>query len=87
MFNQNRTRAMRIIESNTANITRQIKSITQANRAHAQAVESVVADVAEIRRIAERNAGGVKETRDGTADLLRNAQSLTTIVTRIVKPH
>ena len=43
--------------------------------------------IAEIRRIAERNAGGVKETRDGTADLLRNAQSLTTIVTRIAKPH
>jgi methyl-accepting chemotaxis protein len=74
------TRAVRDISNAADNAARQVKTITLANRGHSQAVVSVLGEVAEARRITERNAGGVKQTRDGTADLLRNAEALTTIV-------
>jgi methyl-accepting chemotaxis protein len=73
-------RAMRDMTSAAADSARQIKTITQANRGHSQAVTSVLADMSEIRRIAERNVSGVTETRNGATDLLRSAQSLTDIM-------
>ena len=39
-----------------------------------------VAQLADIRRITERNAEGVKQTRGGTADLLRQAEALAGIM-------
>jgi methyl-accepting chemotaxis protein len=79
------TRAMRDMSTAAANTARQIKAITFTNRGHAQAVSAVLTDLAEIRRITERNAGGVKQTRSGTADLVRSAQALTDVVSGLVK--
>jgi len=79
------TRAMRDMTGAAANTAKQVKGITQANRSHLQAVTALTGDLAEMRRITERNAGGVAETRDGTSDLLRNAQALTSVVSRQAK--
>jgi methyl-accepting chemotaxis protein len=79
------TRAMRDMSGAAAGAARQIKTITQANRSHSQSVTSVLADLAEVRRITERNTGGVRDTRNNTADLLRNAESLTTIMSDVTK--
>jgi methyl-accepting chemotaxis protein len=79
------SRAMRDISAAAAGTARQIKTITQANRNHSQVVTSLLADLTEVRRITDRNTTGVKETRAGTADLLRNAQSLTSMVSAAKK--
>jgi methyl-accepting chemotaxis protein len=78
-------RAMRDMTGAATSTARQIKSITAANRSHSQAVAGVVDDMGTIRRITERHAGGVKETRSGTADLVRNAQALSSMVTELAK--
>ena len=44
------------------------------------AARAARSEIDEIRRITERNARGVKETRAGTADLLRHARTLSGIV-------
>ena len=43
-------------------------------------------ELAELRRIADRNAAGVKHTRTTTADLLRHAEALTAVVDDLRKP-
>jgi len=40
-------------------------------------VSRIVAQLTEVRRITQRNADGVRQTRGGTADLLRQAETLT----------
>jgi methyl-accepting chemotaxis protein len=81
-------RAMRDITGAAANTAKQVKLITAANRVHSQGVASVVDDVAAVRRIAERNAGGVRDARSGTGDLLRNAEALSAMVTDLAtKTH
>ena len=63
-------------------------SVTAANRAHSQGVGGLLTDLTEMRRITERNLGGAKETRAGTADLARNAQNLTAVMADLAKrPH
>jgi methyl-accepting chemotaxis protein len=59
---------------------RDLQLITRANREQSAAAGRVVAQLDEIRRIADRNAVGVKQTRGSTADLLRQAEALTGIV-------
>src|SRR4029453_10317462 len=52
------TRAMRDMSGAAPGPPGQIKPIRQANRSHSQSVTSVLADLAEVRRITERNTGG-----------------------------
>ena len=61
-------------------MSRQIKQITRANREHSGVAEALLAQVAEVRRIADRNAAGVKETRGTTTSLRDQAKALTSIV-------
>ena len=62
------------------NTSREIKQITRANREHSGVAEGLIAQVAEVRRIADRNAAGVKETRGTTSRLRDQAKALTSIV-------
>jgi methyl-accepting chemotaxis protein len=60
-----------------AGTARDIKGITEANRTQSVAAARLVTQLAEIRRITERNAEGVRQTRGNTADLLKQAETLT----------
>jgi methyl-accepting chemotaxis protein len=73
---------MRDITTATANTTKQIKLITHANREHAQVSETLLTELGEVRRVTDRNARGVQQTRVSTADLLRHAETLNDIVER-----
>jgi methyl-accepting chemotaxis protein len=64
----------------TTSTSRQIRQITQANREHSRVAEGLLAQVGEVRRIADRNAAGVKETRGTTSRLRDQARALTSIV-------
>jgi hypothetical protein len=59
---------------------RDIKHITHANRAQATTAAQLQSQLADIRRITERNAEGVKRTRGGTADLLKQADALSGVM-------
>ena len=59
---------------------RDIKLITQANRAQSATAAQLVSQIADIRRITERNAEGVRQTRGGTAALLKQAETLSGIM-------
>ena len=69
-------------DMNTAanNVAKQSKLITRANREHSGVAEALLGQVAEVRRIADRNAAGVKETRGTTSRLRDQAKALTSIV-------
>jgi methyl-accepting chemotaxis protein len=76
------SKAMREMTSAAQNTARQIKLITKANLEHSTAAAALLTSVEEIRKITDRNASGVKQTRGGTDDLLRRAQALTALVER-----
>jgi len=64
---------------------RPFASITAANRAHSQSADTALQDLLELRRVTERNAGGVRQTRESTANLLRYADELSAVVTDLSK--
>ena len=59
---------------------RDIKLITQATRAQSASMTALVTQLADVRRVSERNAEAVKQTRGGTAALLKHAEALTGLV-------
>jgi methyl-accepting chemotaxis protein len=79
-------RAMKDMSGAAANTAAQIKTITRTNRDHSIGATAVVNELAELRRITDRNAAGVKETRTTTADLLRYAEALTAVVDDLRAP-
>jgi len=81
-------RAMQDMTAAAANTAKQIKTITASNKEHSQAAVGILQDLGELRVVTERNATGVRQTRESTADLLRSAQALTTMVDNLTtKPH
>ena len=56
--------------------------ISAANVTHSQSATRLGSQLADIRRITERNAAGVKQTRGGTNDLLRQAEALSSSMNR-----
>jgi methyl-accepting chemotaxis protein len=68
--------------SATSNTTKKIKLISGANREHVLASQALLNDLAEVRRVTDRNARGVQQTRTYTADLLRQAEVLNALVER-----
>ena len=62
---------MRDMISAAQNTAKQIKLIAKANVDHSTVSTSLVRSVGEIRQITDRNAEGMKQTRGGTADVLR----------------
>jgi len=81
------TRTMKEMARAVAGTAKEIKSITQANKTHSAGATRLVAQLAEIRRITERNVDGVRQTRGGTADLLKQAETLTGLVGSATAPR
>jgi methyl-accepting chemotaxis protein len=75
-------RTMKEMTSASQNTSKQIKSISHANKEQATVSGSLITALGEIRRITERNASGVKQTRGGTDDLVRRADALAALVAR-----
>jgi methyl-accepting chemotaxis protein len=73
-------RTMKEMAGAAASTARDVKSITQANRTQSASAAQLLSQVADIRRVTERNAEGVKQTRGGTAALLKQAEALTGIM-------
>ena len=67
---------MKEMSSATSNTTKQIALITKANKERADACAGIAGQMKDIRRITERNASGVKQTRGSTGDLVTQAQAL-----------
>ena len=80
-------RTMRDMISGAQSTAKQIKLITKANVEHSTVSQALLRSVDEIRQITNRNADGVKETRGGTADVLRRAQGLMAMVGRPARPN
>ena len=78
---------MRDMAGSIQNVTRHVAQITRANREHSSVATSLVASVAEVREITERNASGVKRTRTSTDDLLRRAEVLTALAAQRTAPR
>jgi len=70
------SRALKALTGASQNTSKQIKLISRANVEHSTSAERTLSLLKDARTIAERNARGVKETRGGTTDLLRQAESL-----------
>ena len=71
------SRAMKDMTTAVASTTREIKLISHANREHSTVAGTLLGEVGEIRKITDRNARGVKETRveyRGPAPAYRSAQ-------------
>ena len=70
-------RAMREMTTAANTTARDVKLITQANRTQSATMAQLATQLADVRRVTERNAEGVKQTRGGTAALLKHAEALT----------
>jgi methyl-accepting chemotaxis protein len=70
-----------------ANTAAKIKAITRTNRDHSHGAAAIVTELAELRRITERNVSSVKQTRTTTSDLLRYAEALTAVVEGLSGPN
>jgi methyl-accepting chemotaxis protein len=71
---------MRDVATAAGNTSKQIKSIQRANKEHSSVSESLLTQLADVRRISERNAAGVHEARGSAADLLGQAATLRSTV-------
>jgi methyl-accepting chemotaxis protein len=72
-------RTLKEMSGEAQNTVSQMRSITAANKEHSRVAEALQGSLNEIRGITERNASGVKRTRNGTDDLLRRAAALTAL--------
>jgi methyl-accepting chemotaxis protein len=72
------TRALRDVTTSAANTSKQIRLIHTSNRQHGLAATAIANRLAEVRRVTEQNATGVRETHGNTEDLRRLAQQLGT---------
>src|SRR4029453_11814062 len=75
-------RALKEMTSATQNTSSQIKRISAANREHSTAAGSVLDQLHDIRKITDRNARDVNETRGNTAELLKHAADLAGLIGR-----
>jgi len=64
----------------TESTAAQVKLITHANREHSTVAGRVLDQLRDIRKITDRNARDVNETRVNTADLIQHAADLAGLV-------
>ena len=69
-------RTMKEIAKSAERSSREIRTVAKGNQQHSKGMTKIVGQLAEIRRIAQRNAEGVGRTRSGTADLIDQARAL-----------
>jgi methyl-accepting chemotaxis protein len=67
---------MRDMSSSAQATARDIQVMTRANREQSAAAARLVAHSRRSKRITDRNSAGMKQTRGGTADLLKQAETL-----------
>jgi methyl-accepting chemotaxis protein len=60
----------------TTGTARDVRAITEANRAQSASAAQISSQLAAIRSVAEQNVEGVRRTRDGTVDLLKLADAI-----------
>ena len=70
------TRGLKDMTTATQSTAAHIKLITHANREHSTVAGRVLEQLRDIRKITDRNARDVHETRGNTAELLRHAEDL-----------
>jgi methyl-accepting chemotaxis protein len=75
-------KTMRTMTGESQSVAKQLTLISKANGEQSAAAADLVVSVNEVRRITDRNAAGVKQTRGGTDDLRRRAQALAALVDR-----
>jgi len=75
-------RALKGMTTATQNTSNQIKKITVANREHSTVAAGVLDQLRDIRKITDRNARDVSETRGNTAELIKHASDLTGLIGR-----
>ena len=68
---------MKEMTTATSDVSQQIKSITQANIEHSADVGVILETLTQIRRVADRNALGVRATLVETTSLLGEADEIT----------
>jgi methyl-accepting chemotaxis protein len=79
------SRTMRDMAAAAQTTARDIQVMTQANREQSVTAASLLTQLDDIRRITDRNTAGVKQARGGTADLLRQAETLSGIMSGVVR--
>jgi methyl-accepting chemotaxis protein len=75
------SRAMKDMTAAASNAARQVRLISQGHRQHFAASDALVAQLAELRRVADHHAKGARGTQSSTADLLRHAEVLNDVAT------
>jgi methyl-accepting chemotaxis protein len=60
--------------------SRDIRQVALANKQQSKATARLVGQLADVRRVTQRNAEGAGRTRGGTTDLLRQAQTLAALM-------
>ena len=70
------TRGLKEMTTATQGTSAQIKLITTANREHSTVAGRVLEQLRDIRKITDRNARDVHETRGNTAELIRHTEVL-----------
>jgi methyl-accepting chemotaxis protein len=73
------TRGLKDMTTATENTAKQLKLITHANREHSTVAAHMLDQLRAVRQITDRNARDVKETRSGTAELIKHAEELSGI--------
>jgi methyl-accepting chemotaxis protein len=67
---------MKEVATAAANITKQIRMISLANKDHSGGTARVLGQLKNVRAVSERNTQGVQETRGSTTDLVAQAEAL-----------
>jgi methyl-accepting chemotaxis protein len=67
-----------------ANVSKEVLRVTNANRNHLDAADSIRAGISELRQITNRNSDGVQATLTSTSGLADRARELGEIMDSIV---
>jgi len=73
---------MKEISGATADIGRQIRLVSAANREHSSGAGRLLSQVKSVRTVSQRNTEGVRESRGATDALVQHAEALRAAITR-----
>jgi methyl-accepting chemotaxis protein len=80
-------RTVREMSKATHETSRDIRLVSDANLSQSASAARVSAQLADIRRITERNADGVRRTKGGTVELLKKTDDLTGFISLSENGH
>jgi len=73
-------RTMKELSKAADRTSREIRGVAKANKEQSAGAAKLAVQLGDVRRITERNAEGVGKARGGTADLLKQAQALSSLM-------